>query len=110
MNKSLRILNAVADSGIDLDQIASVGDLIAQIDAIIAGPEGAATPEGATDKLTKLTAMLNDPAWDWRKLSTLAQAIGESEADTMILLARVRARAARDTGNALYGLVSRVGP
>lgn len=43
----------------------------------------------------KLRELLADPRFEWRKLSTLAQAIGESEADARVYLDHIGATESR---------------
>ena len=53
--------------------------------------------------------MLNDPTFRWRKLATLARAIGASEEKTRELLIDIGARASTTAGPELWGLTSDVG-
>jgi hypothetical protein len=57
-----------------------------------------------------LRAMLDDPAFRWRSLTTLATAIGLPEQETRELLSDVGARAStRPESSELWGLVDRHG-
>jgi len=67
-----------------------------------------ASDPDAEDK-AKLLELLNDPQYRFRKIGTLADAIGRDESDTEELLETIGARQ-EDTNDELYGLISRVGP
>lgn len=56
----------------------------------------------------KLTELLNDTQYRFRKIGTLAEAIGEDESTTEELLREIDARQ-EDTNDELWGLISRVG-
>lgn len=57
-----------------------------------------------------LQSMLNDPTYEWRKLSTLARAVGASEEKTRELLISIGARgSAASDADELWGLTTRVG-
>lgn len=53
-----------------------------------------------------LLAMLEAPAYRWRKLETLMHVVGTDEESTKQLLLEIGARASED-GQALWGLVKR---
>jgi hypothetical protein len=55
-----------------------------------------------------LTKMLSNPAHPWRKLTTMANAIGANEEETKRLLLEIDARGST-TGNGNWGLIARVG-
>jgi hypothetical protein len=56
-----------------------------------------------------LRSMLKDPTFEWRKLDTLARAIGAPEEKTRELLIDIGARAATSSGAELWALTSEVG-
>jgi len=92
--------------------------LPADAPAFVAGPavggEGSGIGHAATShsegdsRKDKLTELLNDPKYRFRKIGTLADAIGEDEDTTVELLESIGARQERDNEE-LWGLTSRVG-
>jgi len=56
-----------------------------------------------------LKSMLEDPAYKWRSLETLARSVGASDEKTRELLISIGARASTAEGPEMWGLTSRVG-
>jgi hypothetical protein len=56
-----------------------------------------------------LRSMLEDPAYNWRSLATLARSIGVSDDKTRELLVSIGARASTTGQGEVWGLTSRVG-
>ena len=56
-----------------------------------------------------LRSMLEDPAYKWRSLETLARSVGASDDKTRELLISIGARASTAGGAEVWGLTTRVG-
>ena len=88
-----------------LDRVLDVPSDAAESSRVVIG----ATLRRDQKRKRLLRAMLEDEAYKWRSIGTLARSIGVSEDKTRELLISIGARASAAPGEEMWGLAERVG-
>ena len=79
------------------------------LDRLIAGGKRVPGLRRDQKRMAILRAMLEDPAYEWRRIGTLSRAVGLPNEKTRDLLISIGARASVGGGNEMWALTSRVG-
>ncbi|HEY8723581.1 MAG TPA: hypothetical protein VIL92_06935 [Gaiellaceae bacterium] len=83
--------------------------ILGLLDRLIAAGKGVPGLRRDQKRMAILQAMLEDSAYEWRSVSTLARSVGLSDEKTRDLLIAIGARASAGGGDEIWALTSRVG-